>query len=331
MSSTLPRILGAGYTVPAGIRTNNDPVFDWLIHHPPPHDPFQGYVERRVLDERETLMDIMVPAARNALDAAGLSAGKVDLLLGCGSVSTYWNPNDLTLLHQRLGLPRSTQVVALNNEFSNFAASLYFADGLLRAGRIGNALIVAGGNWTRHVDYKTPQAASAADGAGAAVMGMSADPTQFAVIDTQTITESQYFGSMFMLGSQEVCDGRPVWTNPVFQITPEGMAGFSAFGAQTAPRAVIQLLQRHGIAPAWIGLIAHQASQTLYDAWTQAIGVQARQLLQTIRQFANMTVANNAVNLAYASVQGPIPYQYLVMLSLGPDMHANALLLARDQ
>lgn len=329
MSATLPRILGAGYAVPAKIRKNDDPVFDWLIHHPPPNDPFRGYDERRVLDEGETLTDIMVPAAQSALDAAELSARNVEMLLGCASVGKYWNPNDLTLLHQRLGLPRSAWVVPLNNEFSNFAASLYFADGLMRAGRIGNALIVTGGNWTRYVDYQTPQAASAADGAGAAVMGMSANSRQFAVIDRETITESWYFGSMFMLGKREVCDGQNVWTDPVFQITPQGFAGFSAFGAQTAPEAVLRLIQRHDIAPARIGLIAHQASQSLYDAWMTAIGIQPRQLLQTIRQFANMTVANPAVNLAYAAAQGPIPYDYLVLLSLGPDMHANALLLAR--
>jgi 3-oxoacyl-[acyl-carrier-protein] synthase-3 len=329
--STLPRILGAGYAVPAKIRNNDDPVFEWLIQHPPPNNPFEGYMERRVLDAGEQLIELLVPAARNAMAAATVSTDAVDMLLGYSSVGSYWNPNDLSLLHHKLALPARTWVLALNNEFSNFAAGLYFADALIRAGRIGIALIVVGGNWTRYVDYHTPQAASAGDGAGAVVMGLSADPAQFLLIDQETITQSQYFGSMFMLGYREEDHGDRLWTDPVFQITEEGLKGFSAFGARTAPSAVVRLLQRHSIPAGRIGLIAHQASQKLYDAWLPTIGIQPYQLIQTIRQFANMTVASNAVNLAYASASGSIPFEYLVMLSLGPDMHANALLFGRGR
>jgi 3-oxoacyl-[acyl-carrier-protein] synthase-3 len=329
MSAALPRILGTGYALPAKIRTNDDPIFEWLHRHPPAHNPFQGYVERRVLDDGEDLIDLMLPAAQNALAAAGVTPGNIQMLLGSASLGRYWNPNDLSLLHQRLGLPESTWVVALNNEFANFAAGLFFADAMARAGRIQNALIVAAGNWTRHVDYTTAQSASAGDGAGAAVLGMSSDAHQFAVIGQETIAETRYFGSMFMLGYEERRQGRTFRTDPVFQITPEGLKGFADFGMKTAPGAVNRLLQRYGIAPSAIGLIGHQASQTLYDAWVQAIGIQPGQTIQTLEKFANMTVANHAVNLAYAASQGPIPYSYVVLLSLGPDMLANALLLGR--
>ena len=324
-----PRILGAGYAVPAEVRRNDDPIFDWINQHPPADKPFSGYEERRVLADGESLVDIMVPAAQNALQAAGLKPSDVDMLLGYGSVAQFSNPNDLGLVHQRLGLPESTWVVPLNNEFSNFSAGLYFADSLLRTHRVRHPLIVAGGNWTRFVNYRTPQSISAGDGAGAAVMGFSDEVNGFRVVDQVTITQSQYFGSMYMQGdSAQTPDGH-LWTDPYFHITPAGFKAYNDFGAQTAPLAVRSLLDKHGIGSDRFALIAHQASQNLFEAWKQILQINADQLLETIKQFGNMTAANNAVNLAYASVQSPIPYNHLVLLSLGTDLHANALLLSR--
>ncbi len=328
MAASIPRILGAGYAVPAAVRTNDDPIFDWLKQHPPPHNPFQGYLERRVLNVDEDLMTIMVPAAMQALAAAGIDPSAVDVLLGTGSVSTYWNPNELCRLHKVLALPQRAWVIPLNNEFSNFHAGLLIADGMIRSGRVGHALVVAGGNWTRHVSYHTVQSVSAGDGAGAAVLASSADASRWTILDQETITQSQYYGSMFMQGQLVDACVRWLWTDSFFQITPEGFQGFAVFGEKTAPQAVLNILKRQNLKGSDIALIAHQASQVLYDAWTKAI--QPGQLLQTIQQFANMTVANNPVNLAFGIQQGSIERDRLALLALGPDMHANAILLGRN-
>src|SRR5262247_821042 len=130
MSDRHPRLLGVGYAVPQNIRTNDDPIFHWLRDHPTKSDPFEGYVTRVVLGPGEDLMTMMVPAALNALSAAGLRASDVDVLLGYASVSEYQTPNELSRLHRMLGCPTRTYVVPLNSEFSNFNAGLLLADAL---------------------------------------------------------------------------------------------------------------------------------------------------------------------------------------------------------
>src|SRR6185295_14833489 len=145
MPDPQPRIIGLGYSVPPNLRTNDDPIFDWLkAHIPAGSNPFQGYVTRVVLGPGEDLMTIMLPAAVNALQDAGLRPSDVDMLIGYASVSPYANPNELSHLHQLLGLPQRTYVVPLNNEFSNFNAGLLMADALIRAGRARNILVVVG-------------------------------------------------------------------------------------------------------------------------------------------------------------------------------------------
>jgi 3-oxoacyl-[acyl-carrier-protein] synthase III len=52
-------------------------------------------------------------------------------------------------------------------------------------------------------------------------------------------------------------------------------------------------------------------------------------MIETIAQFANMTVANIPVNLAWSAANDPITQNNLVLFALAPDMHANALLLRR--
>jgi 3-oxoacyl-[acyl-carrier-protein] synthase III len=333
-SNLQPRITGLGYSVPAAIRTNDDPIFDWLKEHPTPGNPFQGYDQRRVLSPDEDLMTIMIPAARRAMDDAGIEPTQVDILLGFASISPWPDPNDLCLLHERLGLPARTWVVPLNNEFSNLNAGLVFADALIRAGRAQTILIAVAGNWTRHVDYHTVQSISAADGAGAAVLSLSSDPTLWQVIDQCTLTDSSNFGTMFTQGTRydinpPIGGHSHLWSNPVFHITPAGFTAFGSFGGKAAPAAVLDLLARNRIQASEITLITHQASQTLLTAWQEAI--QPAQFIETIKQFANMTVANIPVTLAWSVENEPITQPNLVLFALGPDMHANAVLLQRQQ
>ena len=331
------RILGLGYFVPPNLRANNDPIFDWihdyLKHNPGISNPFQGYETRVVLGPGEDLMTMMVPAAMNALQASKLEPSDIDMLLGYASVSPYANPNELSHLHQMLDLPQSTYVVPLNNEFSNFNAGLLFADALIKAGRAKNILVVVGGNWTQHVDYHTLQSVSAADGAGAAVVGLSDDPTLWHVVDQNTVTLTSYFGSMFMQGQKyeqvpPVDRHQALWSDSFFQITEEGMKGFGQFGGQMAPTAVTELLTRNNIASKTWTLIAHQASSVLFEMWQTQL--QPAQMIQTIASFANMTVANIPVNFAWSVGNQPISQNNLVLFALAPDMHANALLLRRN-
>ena len=195
MAQPLPRLTGLGFSVPANIRTNDDPVFDYLNHHGNGQDLFQGYNQRRVLAPGEDLMTIMSPAAQNALADAGLFASDIDLLIGMGSISSYVTPNDLCLLHKLLGLSENCPVIPLNREFSSFNYGVLMADALIRVGRARNVLVVVGTNWTRHVSYQTPQAISAGDGAGAAVVSLSSDGSQWTLLDDFSITQTRFFGT----------------------------------------------------------------------------------------------------------------------------------------
>ena len=338
MSAVTPRILGTGYASPSTIRTNDDPIFDWLKkNNPAGMDLFSGYDKRHILAPDQTLIDIMKPAAELALKDAEVTVGQIDLALGEGSMGEYLTPNTLSELHHALGIREHAWPIPLANTYSQFNAAVMLADALIRAGRASYVLIAVGDNWSRYVSYFTPQSISAADGAAAVVMGPEKTASDWEYVDQLTVTDTSYYGSMFMAGKSMpvALSGDPavptVSSHPYFQITEKGLEGFKEFGLKTAPRAVTDLLKRHPeIDSADVCLITHQASSKLMDSWERTIC--PGYYVNTIDKFANMVLANVPFNLAWGMQNAKVDFvqDWLVTLCLGPDMHANAMLMRRN-
>lgn len=328
-------ITGCGHALPATIRRNDDPLFDWLKQNDPDYaKSFYGYDERHVLAPGESILGCMLGSAQAALEAAALAPQEVDLLLGYVSVSDYAMPNGLAPLHQQLGLPERCWILPLNNEYSNFNAGLVLADAMIRTGQVRNALIACGGNWSRFVDYHSGAAASAADGAGAAVLSRTDDAATWRVVDWETVTQTAgAYGNMAM-GSDPAGQGVPdqglldsrLFTQPYFHLTSDGMKEFGSFGVHAPVQVVKRLLERNALPAGQVSITAHQTSRFLLDSWNQAL--QPRVFYDSLKLNANMTLASLPVNLS----QGHAAFttDHLVLVGIGPELHANALLLQRN-
>ena len=328
-------ITGTGFCVPPTVRTNDDPIFEWLKQNDPAGmNLFTGYKERRVLSGPggasylpTKLVDLMVPAARQAVDGAGITIEEIDVILGDGSVGDYIAPAVLAEVHHELGLNESTWLAPVNS-MAVFNIALVLAHDLVDSGRARNALIVCGCNWTQHVSYRTPQSVSAADGAGAAVVGRTTDPGRFAVAGVQTICRTASYGAMYMAGDP-ICAGEASigQTNATFHINPEGFELFKEFGMEAPPKAVAKLLDGAGLGADEVSLISHQASAVLMEQWKKSI--RPRAYLETLETFANMVAATIPVNLAF--FHDRVETNALVLLAMGTEFLTSAVLLRRER
>lgn len=327
MSPSGPAIVGTGSALPPTIRKSDDPIFDWLHQHPPPNENlFEGYDERRVLAPGEKLTDLMVEAARSALERAALAPTEIDLLIGYASISNWEMPNDLTSVATTLGLNPATPIVPINSEYSNFNHSIVFADALISAGRATRALVVVGSNWSRYVDYETPPAISVGDGAGAAVVATSDDPTLFRVRDVATDAAPQYLGGMYVAADPTQPPIVPAtFAGPVFHLTDLGVDAFKTFGVQRPPSLVQEVLDRNGLSPSDVAFVGHQTSTVLNNAWQQTL--KPKVFVQTLETYANMTSASIPVNLDTCADEITTPYVALV--GLGPEPSCSVVLLER--
>jgi 3-oxoacyl-[acyl-carrier-protein] synthase-3 len=319
-----PAIIATGSAVPATIRKNDDPIFKNLQKN---KKLFKGYRERRVLAPGETLAGLMVEAGSLALDNAGVAAGDVDVVLGYASFGTWAMPNDLVTMAAKLGVPPTAMIMPINSEYANFEHALLAAEGLLTTGRAQTALIVIGADWTRFVDYTTPPSISAGDGAGAAVMRMSDDPTRWRILDVAVAAERQYLGGMYVMADPTTPPvAPPTWKWPVFHLTQLGGEGFEGFGIPVPPQLVEEVLARNGLTPADIAFIGHQTSLALNDPWKAALkpGV----FVQTLELLANMTSASIPVNLDRCADQ--VTGDHVVLVGLGPEPSCTVVLLGRS-
>ena len=322
-----PAILATGSAVPDTVRTNNDPIFNWLKAHPPPGQPlFEGYKERRVLAPDATLADLMVEAAAKALDSAGVAAADVDVVLGYASFGRWAMPNDLVTMAAKLGVPPTAMIMPINSEYANFEHGLLAAEGLLETGRAQTALIVVGADWTRFVDYHTPPSVSAGDGAGAAVMAMSDDPTCWRILDVAVAAERQFLGGMYVTADPSVPPLVPqTYGWPVFHLNATGLQGFKQFGMPEPPALVEEVLARNGLTPGDIAFVGHQTSSVLNDAWKAAL--KPAVFVSTLEELANMTSASIPVNLDRCA--GQITGDHVVLVGLGPEPSCTVVLLGR--
>jgi 3-oxoacyl-[acyl-carrier-protein] synthase-3 len=286
-----------------------------------------------VLGQNEALTDMMALAGQNALESSGVSAEGVDLLLGYGSVSEYHTPNELSKVHQKLGLRTNCQIMPINNEFTNFNAAIQLATAMIAAGGITTALIAVGCNWTKYVSYRTPQSVSASDGAGAVIISKSDDDTKFSYVDSVAIVDAKYYGEMCMRGdhkeneaSSSSQEGNYTRTSPYFHITEVGLEAYRSFGLYRPIEAANELLQKNGVASTDVALISHQSSSVLVDKWQE--GIKPGQYINTVAEYANMTLATMAVN--FASKYDEISKDYVVLLGVGVDFQTVATLLRRN-
>jgi 3-oxoacyl-[acyl-carrier-protein] synthase-3 len=330
-------IVGAGYALPPHIRTNDDPIFDWLRNHGYPPNaagPFTGFEERRVLpapgslaDLPTCVTDLMVAAARQALKKAHLKPAQVDLLLGWASISEFITPNALTMVHKELKLRPDSWLVPVEG-LENFTTALWTADALIKAGRGKIALIVAGCNWTQFVDYHTPQSVSAGDGAGAVVLAHSAKKGLFYLKDAATQVVPSVYGGMFMHGDLVPGNNLLTWSSPYFHITATGMTTFNTLGMKAPAEIGNLLLKRNKVKARNTSMITHQASKVLMDEWENKIG--PGQYLSTRETFANMVSATVPVNFAYFNHKDMIEHDHLLLLNPSAEFKAVGALLKRS-
>lgn len=328
-------ILGLGYALGNVIRGNDDPIFDYIIANPPPdRDLFEGLKYRRALAGGQTAVSITVEAARAALHDAKLSAGDVDMLLGTVSVGQYFAPSALAAVHAELGLPDRCRVMALNTEYTAFLDGMKLAHALIQTGSIGRSLIVAGVDWSQHMDYRHEAVSVAAsDAAGAAVVGHTANDSLFTLIDWDNETNSQFYGALRMapLAVDPVpptyAGPQDLFTAPVLELdASRGAAAVRTFGLAVPPMVVNRLIAKHGLTARDITLVAHQTSGLIFDEWNKRIRPAC--FINTLTELADMVSASVPVNLAKCYDQ--IKTEHLVLLGVGMEMHATAMLYARN-
>jgi 3-oxoacyl-[acyl-carrier-protein] synthase-3 len=159
-------------------------------------DPFMGTVERRVIPDGMTILDIEERAARDAIARAKIDPAEIDLLLTHSIVADHQLANPACPLHERLGL--SPACLALETEATAYTslAQLALAEASIVAGRARCALLVQSSVATRLIEKEEPNSVLLGDGATAIVVGPV--PAGRGILSSVHFTEGKYPASLIM-------------------------------------------------------------------------------------------------------------------------------------
>ena len=163
------RIKGTGSYLPLTVRTNADlekmvdTSDEWITTR-------TGIHERRIAGEGDTCAHMAAEASKKAMEAAGVSASDIDLVIAATTSSEYACPSVACLVQKELGL-RQVPAFDLAAACSGFVYGLVTADSFIKSGNARTVLVVGVDAMTRTCDPNDRSTIVLfGDGAGAAVL-----------------------------------------------------------------------------------------------------------------------------------------------------------------
>ena len=299
------RIVGTGSYLPPRIVTNDelakriDTSDAWIQER-------TGIKQRHIAEESQTSSDLALEACRRALDAAGLTAADIDLIIVATSTPDFVFPSTACLLQAKLGV-KGCPAFDVQAVCSGFVYGLGIADNFIRSGTHKRALVVGAEVFSRILDWNDRGTCVLfGDGAGAVVLAAGEQPGIHATV---LHADGSQAGILSVPGN--VCGGRIVGS-PFLQMQGNQVFKFAV--------KVLDEVARETAVAAGIGLdqvdwlIPHQANVRILEATVKKLGMARERLVVTVDRHGNTSAASVPLALDEFVRAGKIRAGHKVMM-----------------
>ena len=309
MSTTYARIAGTGSYLPEKVLTNADLAKfvdtsdEWIVSR-------TGIRERHVAAEGETTGDLAYHAAVRALEAAGVDASELDLIVLGTTTPDLIFPSTACLLQHRLGA-NGCPAFDVNAACSGFIYALSVADKFIRSGAAKTALVVGAETLTRMLDWNDRSTCVLfGDGAGAVVL--KAD-SESGILSTHLHADG---------GKKELL-WNPVGVSAGFKLDEPNagvkvmMTGNEVFkhAVKALDSVVEETLEANGLDRHEIDwLIPHQANLRIIEATAKRLDMPMDRVVVTVDKHGNTSSGSVPLALDAAVREGKIQRGQLVLL-----------------
>ncbi len=301
-------LLGTGSALPARRVSNAelsetvDTSDEWIVAR-------TGIRFRHIAGEGETTATLGTEAAQKAIEAAGIDAQEVDLIILATATPDQTFPASATKVQAALGINDciAFDVAAV---CSGFLYALGVADSMLRTGAARTALVIGAETFSRILDWEDRTTCVLfGDGAGAVVL--RAEEGERGILATALHADGRHNGLLYV-------DGGPSTTGTVGHVRMKGQDVFKHAVVNLAS-VMTETLAKAGLSADDIDwLVPHQANARILDATARKLGLSADKVVKTVDQHANTSAASVPLALDTAIRDGRIqPGQLLVLEAMG--------------
>ena len=302
------RILGTGGYLPERVVTNAeletivDTTDAWIRER-------SGIEQRHLVRDGETCSDLAERASRLALEAAGISAQDLDLIVVATTTPDQYFPSTACILQRRLdvhGCPAfDVQAVC-----AGFVYALSVADKFVRTGSARPALVVGSETFSRILNWEDRSTCVLfGDGAGAVVLGAADSP---GILSTHLHADGAYKEMLEIpggIGNGDYANNR---------VTMKGNEVFR-FAVTNLSKIVDETLKANGLTKEDIDwLIPHQANLRIIQATARKLQLPMDRVVVTVGDHANTSAASVPLALDRAVRDGRVQRgQLLLMEAIG--------------
>ena len=304
-------LLGTGSALPvrsvsnAELAQTVDTSDEWIVER-------TGIRNRYIAGEGETTASLATDAAKAALEAAGLSAQDIDLIILATATPDQTFPASATIVQAALGI---NDCVAFDVAAvcSGFLYAITVADSMICSGAARNAIVIGSETFSRILDWEDRTTCVLfGDGAGAVVLGAeeSADGKR-GILASKLHADGRHNQLLYV-------DGGPSTTQTVGKLRMKGQEVFRHAVTNLAS-VLTEVMEAAGMTPAEIDwLVPHQANARILDATARKLKLAPEKVVMTVDQHANTSAASVPLALDLAMRDGRIqPGDLLVLEAMG--------------
>jgi 3-oxoacyl-[acyl-carrier-protein] synthase-3 len=269
-----------------------------------------GIRERHVAAEGETTSDLGYQAALRALEAAGVAASEIDLIVVGTTTPDLIFPSTACLIQHKLGVA-GCPAFDVNAACSGFIYALTIADKFIRSGAAKTALVIGAETLTRMLDWNDRGTCVLfGDGAGAVVLKADADT---GILSTH----------MHADGSKKELLWNPVGVSAGFKPDEHNagvrvmMTGNEVFkhAVKALDSVVDEALEANGLDRAAIDwLVPHQANLRIIEATAKRLAMPMDRVVVTVDRHGNTSSGSVPLALDEAVRSGRVQRGQLLLL-----------------
>ena len=300
--SALPKRCVSNAELAETIETSDD----WIVDR-------TGIKFRYIAGDDETTSTLATEAAQKAIEAAGIEATDVDLIILATATPDQTFPASATLVQAALGINDciAFDVAAV---CSGFLYALTVADSMIRSGSARTALVIGAETFSRILDWEDRTTCVLfGDGAGAVVLrGEEAgDENPRGILATKLHADGRHNSLLYV-------DGGPSTTQTVGKLRMKGSEVFRHAVTNLA-NVLGEVLTDIGMTSADIDwVVPHQANKRILDGTARKLGLPAEKVIVTVDQHANTSAASVPLALDQAMRDGRIkPSDLIVLEAMG--------------
>lgn len=300
-------IKGTGSALPARVVTNADlPAAldtsdEWIAER-------TGIRQRHIADDGETTATLATDASRRALEAAGISADAIDLIVLATATPDHTFPATATQVQAMLGCKPGGVAFDVAAVCSGFLYALATADSLLRTGMGSKALVIGAETFSRLLDWDDRGTCVLfGDGAGAVVLAAEeVGEDGPGILASRLHADGAHKELLYV-------DGGPATTGTVGKVRMKGREVFRHAVVNLA-EVLAEVLDDAGVSASdldWV--VPHQANARILDATAKKLGLPQERMVMTVDRHANTSAASVPLAFDVAVRDGRIKPGHLVM------------------